>query len=230
MTSSQGGAMKTWCLKRLLARIIDLLVLNYLLVLVSMLLGAINIPIQSLSPDIILPPHFSYMLLVKYPFVSLFVLWMQKFIVSSLSAAVVCAILMTLFATTPGKAAMGLRICAPVGKTSFFSRLGFFMAREVRVWISALGCGCLLITPFCMIWQAMRINKGQYASYDQHKPARIYDDRFSIIKCMLWTTLALCFLAITVIRMRMSILLLLFHIRYVTETCVNHNAYFCQWL
>ncbi|MGR9245942.1 RDD family protein [Rhizobium leguminosarum] len=79
------------------------------------------------------------------------------------------AFAMSLTGSTIGKAIVGVRVPVPAGN----HRLGFFLAREFRVWASGLGLGIPFVALFTQIHQYRRLVSGKTAGYDEGNPTVI---------------------------------------------------------
>jgi uncharacterized RDD family membrane protein YckC len=81
-------------------------------------------------------------------------------------AALLLAISMSLFTSTPGKAIIGVQVPVPPGQRRFW----FYLTREFKVWIAGLGMGIPFVALFTQAAQYRRLASGRPASYDQGNP------------------------------------------------------------
>jgi len=217
--SLNGGIMRRIYLKRIAARIIDIFLFELIISIILTSIIRINgislekIIIRNIFPDLMKYIGFEYFYIYWIDD------WAEKFMLMTFFTVFFLAMLMTVFGMTPGKAAMGLRIRAPAERTSFFSRSGFFLAREMRVWISGLGCGFIWLSPFFILWQALRIRGGKPAFYDRHKPAVFEVKRIPVIAFLLWVPLAIILIWSTVMQMFYSFLILRNNLHVLTVIC-----------
>ncbi|NLR95600.1 RDD family protein [Rhizobium sp. P38BS-XIX] len=77
--------------------------------------------------------------------------------------ALVLALVMALTGRTIGKAILGIRVPIQNGQ----GRLGFFLLRELKVWLVGLGLGIPVFSLVTQIYQCRRVAAGKPASYDQ---------------------------------------------------------------
>jgi hypothetical protein len=80
--------------------------------------------------------------------------------------AVLLAVIMTVVGSTPGKAVIGVQVPVPPGN----GRFGFYLARELKIWVVGLGLGIPLVSLVTQVAQYRRLASGRQASYDEGNP------------------------------------------------------------
>lgn len=81
------------------------------------------------------------------------------------------ALCMIVTGTTLGKAIVGVRVPVPANR----GRIGFFLAREFKVWSAGLGLGIPFVALFTQVRQYRRLAAGQAATYDEGNPPVVAD-------------------------------------------------------
>lgn len=73
------------------------------------------------------------------------------------------ALMMTATGSTIGKTVMAVKVPVPQGR----SRLGFYLTRELKVWMAGIGFGIPIVALFTQIRQYRLVAAGKPASYDK---------------------------------------------------------------
>jgi uncharacterized RDD family membrane protein YckC len=135
--------------RRLWARLFDLLMMSPLFTIVGHdILVAAYLYFHGNRPGLLLAALVLYLMLISL-------------------AAMIPAICMALFGTTPGKAIFGVWVFAP--HESFWPRFRFYFGREYRVWFWGCAMG---IPPFFILtflFQYRRLKVDLNASYDRER-------------------------------------------------------------
>lgn len=162
--------MKSLCIRRFFARLIDLAIL---MIPIWMLYGfAIHSFDKRFSSYWILrfslSPSAEGYLFYHYYIVSRTIDHIVLFMIPAFMNAALMALFFARLGTTPGKAILGIRLSVCQDNLSSFSRWSVFFRREIGCWIWGLGAGGIVLASFCMVWQAIRLQKGKPAFYDRH--------------------------------------------------------------
>jgi len=208
--------VKYFYLKRGLSRLIDIFLLLFFISTIFSILEVSGIKLEKILL-IIFMPDYSFYIDFRFPYLSWIIHLGQTAMLVTFLSAFFLAMLMTVFGMTPGKAAMGLRICAPAERTSFFSRFGFFLAREMRVWLSGLGFGFLWLSPFFILWQALRIRGGKPAFYDRYEPAVFNVKKLPVVPFLSWMLLTVFLIVLIGAQIFRSFLILRESVRFLDE-------------
>lgn len=115
----------------------------------------------------------------------------KTFVLLSMPIALILdATIYSVFGNTPGKAWIGLKVKNTIGMSLDFSQ---YVGRNFKFYVSGFALGLPIIGLFPMIYQSIRLKRGQQASYDESTGFRVHEQPVGWIQK---TTFGLAFVSL----------------------------------